>query len=75
MIMAKAVDELAKTIKGKKALAIEAFARALRMIPAIIADNGGYDSSDLIAKLIAEHHEGNSTAGLGTGVLFNPHFL
>lgn len=30
MVMAKACDELAKVVKGKKALAIEAFARALR---------------------------------------------
>jgi T-complex protein 1 subunit beta len=30
MIMASAVDKLAKGVKGKKALAIEAYARALR---------------------------------------------
>ncbi len=30
MVMAKACDDLAATIKGKKALAISGFARALR---------------------------------------------
>lgn len=30
MRMAMAVDELAKTVKGKTAIAIEAYARALR---------------------------------------------
>lgn len=40
---------------GKKALAMEAFARALRQLPTIIADNGGYDSSELITQLRAAH--------------------
>lgn len=40
-IMAKAVDELAHKTPGKKSIAIEAYARALRQVPAIIADNGG----------------------------------
>jgi len=64
MLMAKAVDELAKRTPGKKAIAIEAFARALRMIPTIIADNAGYDSSELVAQLRAAHYNGKSTAGL-----------
>jgi T-complex protein 1 subunit beta len=64
MLMAKAVDELAKRTPGKKAIAIEAFARALRMIPTIIADNAGYDSSELVAQLRAQHYNGNTTAGL-----------
>lgn len=64
MIMAKAVDELATKTPGKKALALESFSRALRQIPTIIADNGGYDSSELVAQLRAEHYKGNVTAGL-----------
>lgn len=63
-VMAKAVDELAQKTPGKKSIAIEAYARALRQIPAIIADNGGYDSSELIGQLRAAHHEGKATAGL-----------
>lgn len=39
--MASAVEKAAKTIKGKQALAMEAYARALRQLPIIIADNGG----------------------------------
>jgi len=64
MIMAKAVDELAAKTPGKKALALESFAKALRMIPTIIADNGGYDSGELVSQLRAEHYKGNSLAGL-----------
>jgi len=41
MKMSIACDQLAKTIKGKQALAIEAYARALRQLPTILADNGG----------------------------------
>jgi len=65
MLMAKAVDEAAAATAGKKALAVEAFGRALRQIPTILSDNAGYDSSDLVAKLRAAHYEGKKTAGLG----------
>lgn len=58
------VDELSKTIKTKEGLAIEAFARALRELPTIIADNGGYDSISLVQSLRSEIHGGKTTAGL-----------
>jgi len=64
MLMAEAVDKLARSTPGKESLAMEAFARALRQLPTIIADNGGHDSSDLIPKLRACHHKGESTMGL-----------
>lgn len=63
-LMAHAVDETAKTTSGKKALAVEAFARALRALPGIIAGNGGFDSNELVAQLRAAHAAGKSTAGL-----------
>jgi len=63
-IMAKAVEELARKTPGKKALALDAFARALRTIPTIIADNAGFDSSELVSQLTAQHYAGNTTAGL-----------
>ncbi|OQS03229.1 T-complex protein 1 subunit beta [Thraustotheca clavata] len=64
VLMAQAIDEKAVSIPGKKSLAMEAFARALRQIPAIIADNGGYDSSELVTQLRAAHVAGNHVAGL-----------
>ncbi|GFZ44743.1 T-complex protein 1 subunit beta [Saitozyma sp. JCM 24511] len=64
MLMSCSVDEAARTVSGKRALAVEGFARALRQIPTILADNGGYDSSDLVTKLRAAHYEGRSDAGL-----------
>lgn len=65
MLMACAVEEEARTVKGKKAIAVQAFATALKQIPTILADNAGYDSSDLVAKLRSAHFEGRSDTGLG----------
>jgi len=62
--MAEATDSLAKTIPGKTALAVESFGRALRNLPTIIADNGGYDSAELITQLRASIAGGNTSAGI-----------
>lgn len=66
--MAAAIDAEVPNTPGKKALAMEAFARALRSLPAIIADNGGYDSSELVTWLRAAHANGDKTAGLDMSV-------
>jgi hypothetical protein len=47
MRMAKAVEDLAATTPGKKSLAMGAFARALRALPATICDNAGLDSAEV----------------------------
>lgn len=64
MIMSKAVDQLAANETGKKSLAIESFARALRQLPTILCDNAGYDSSELVSKLRAAIYNGLVTSGL-----------
>lgn len=64
MLMAAAVCKLAESTAGKEALAMEAFARALRQIPTIIADNAGFDSAQLVSELRAAHSEGKRTAGI-----------
>ena len=71
MLMANAVTELAGKTPGKEAVAIEAFAKALRMLPTVIADNAGYDSAELVSQLRAAHTEGKSTYGLGKPFLLN----
>jgi len=68
MLMSNAVDDLVKITPGKESVAIEAFARALRQIPTIIADNAGYDSCELVSQLRASHYEGNSTSGLNMDI-------
>jgi len=64
MLMANAVSNLAQETPGKESIAMEAFARALRKLPTIIADNAGYDSSELISQLRAMHSSGKKTYGL-----------
>ncbi len=62
--MANAVEDLAKEIQGKKSLAVLAFADALKKIPLIIADNGGYDSSELVQNLTYDLRHDKNTHGL-----------
>ena len=64
MAMANAVMNLARETEGKTALAVEAFAKALQAVPTIIADNGGYDSAELVTKLRAAHSTGKLSFGL-----------
>lgn len=64
VLMANAVSRLAATIAGKESKAVEAFAHALMQLPTIIADNAGYDSSELVSQLRAAHTAGNQTFGL-----------
>ncbi|KAM4039878.1 T-complex protein 1 subunit beta [Anomaloglossus baeobatrachus] len=64
MLMANAVANLAQRTPGKESVAVESFAKALQMLPTIIADNAGYDSADLVSQLRAAHSEGKSKYGL-----------
>eukprot|EP00823_Brevimastigomonas_motovehiculus_P001758 TRINITY_DN1239_c0_g1_i1.p1 TRINITY_DN1239_c0_g1~~TRINITY_DN1239_c0_g1_i1.p1 ORF type:complete len:540 (-),score=125.18 TRINITY_DN1239_c0_g1_i1:133-1752(-) len=64
MLMANAVDQLVLKTMGKESLAVEAFARALRQLPAILAENAGFDATELVSQLRSLHAEGKSTAGL-----------
>jgi len=68
MLMANAVSKLAQSTPGKESLAMESFARALCKLPTYIADNAGYDSSDLVAQLRASHASGKNTFGLNMDV-------
>lgn len=64
MRMSLAVDDLARTLQGKQAIAVEAFARALRQLPTIICDNAGFDSAELVTNLRSQIHNGDLEAGL-----------
>ncbi len=64
MAMAVAVFEAAAKTEGKVALAVEAFGKALMAIPGVLADNGGFDSAELVAQLRAAHVKGQHTMGL-----------
>ena len=64
MLMSKAVEGAAAKEGGKKQMAIEAYARALRQLPIILADNSGLDSNELVANLRSMHYKGYSSYGL-----------
>lgn len=64
VLMAHAIDEAAARTPGKRAIAMEAFSRALRQLPTYIADNAGYDSAQLVTELRAKHVAGHKTWGL-----------
>jgi len=59
-----APQKISTQTPGKEVLAIKAFARALRAIPTILADNAGYDSNELVAQLETAHAKGLTFAGL-----------
>lgn len=56
--------KVAKTIRGKEQLAMDAFADALESIPKAIAKNSGMNQIDTVAKLRAEHFAGNKNVGV-----------
>jgi len=62
--MAQAIQDKMASVEGKESIAMEAFAKALQSIPAVMADNGGYDSSELLGALRAAHARGQSSHGL-----------
>lgn len=68
MLMANAVDQAAAKTPGKESLAMEAFARALRMLPNTIAENAGYDAAELVSQLRAAHAAGDKNAGINMDI-------
>ncbi|KAI9655692.1 MAG: T-complex protein 1 subunit beta [Alyxoria varia] len=64
MAMAAAVTEHRQKVPGKKAIAVEGFAKALSALPTILADNAGLDSGELVERLRSALNEGQKDAGL-----------
>lgn len=49
---------------GKKALAIEAYANALKQIPSIVCENAGLDASEIVSDLRAKLVNGKLSSGI-----------
>ena len=64
MACALAIREAAEHEAGRNRLAMEAFARALEIIPTTLALNAGTDALDRILELRAAHRNGESSAGI-----------
>src|SRR2546425_1237290 len=63
-----ALESYAATVGGREQLAIEAFAKALEVIPRTLGANAGLDPIDVLIKLRAEHGKKNAKA-MGVNVL------
>jgi len=55
MELSRYLREVARTIQGKQQLIVTAFAKALEVIPRQVADNAGFDSTDILNKLRQKH--------------------
>ncbi|WP_297067868.1 thermosome subunit beta [Thermococcus sp.] len=62
--LAVRLDEYAKEVGGKEALAIENFAEALKIIPRTLAENAGLDTVDVLVRVISEHKNRGKTIGI-----------
>ncbi len=64
MACALAIREAAEKESGRERLAMEAYARALEIIPASLAQNAGTDALDQILELRATHRSKSTSAGI-----------
>jgi len=64
MELSKILREHSRTIKGKQQLIINAYAKALEVIPRQIAYNAGFDSTDILNKLRQRHALGGKWFGV-----------
>ena len=67
--MAAEVDKHAARTPGKRSLAMASFAKALRQIPTIIADNAGLDSAEIVSQMRAAVAAEPDDAVVGVDVL------
>ncbi len=58
MELSRLLRDHAQTIHSKVQLIILAYAKALEVIPRTLADNAGFDSTDVVTELRARHAKG-----------------
>jgi T-complex protein 1 subunit eta len=65
MELSRHLREYAQTVHGKEQLLIQAFAKAMEVIPRTLCDNAGFDSTDVLNKLRSKHAtEGGANFGV-----------
>ncbi len=64
MEIAMRLRDHASSVGGRAQIALEAFASAMEVIPAALAENAGLDSIDTLIEMRKQHKEGKVTAGL-----------
>ncbi len=63
--LSRRLNDLAKKVEGREQLAIEAFAKALEIVPKTLAENAGHDPLNILVDLRKAH---SSESGLWHGV-------
>jgi len=64
MAASLAIKEAAEAQGGRERLAMEAFARSLEAIPAVLATNAGHDHLDTLLALRSLHRDGSPDSGV-----------
>ncbi|TPX36943.1 hypothetical protein SmJEL517_g00970 [Synchytrium microbalum] len=62
--MAKSLSSFGDKTPGLDQYSIRKYAEALEVIPRTLAENAGMDSTEVVSKLYAAHHEGKTTYGV-----------
>ncbi|MCA9478326.1 MAG: TCP-1/cpn60 chaperonin family protein [Nanoarchaeota archaeon] len=63
--LARNLNHFARTLSGKEQLAVNAFAKAMEVIPRTLSENAGLDPIDVITELRSAHEKGHQKwAGL-----------
>jgi thermosome len=62
--VALALRKYASTVGGREALAIEAFADAVEVVPRTLAENAGLDAINVLVDIRAAHEKGQRNAGI-----------
>jgi len=64
MELSKHLRDYSKTIKSKIQLIVAAFAKSLEIIPRQLAENAGFDATDIVNDLRAKHSKDNKWMGV-----------
>ena len=59
-----ALRDYAPSVGGREQMAIEAYAKAIEIIPKTLAENAGYDPIDMMLEIRSAHKKGDKYAGI-----------
>ena len=62
--VAKGLRAFADTLSGREQLAVQAFAKAMEVIPRTLAENAGLDPIDILVELRSKHGAGQKDVGV-----------
>lgn len=71
MELSRYLRDYARSVHGKQQLIVGSFAKALEVIPRQLADNAGFDSTDMLNKLRQRHAQSSGASACWFGVDIN----